>query len=136
MQTSLFKLTIHEIECLWYYIWPLAWKSNSHPCSCTHFKIGSIYTFLLSPSLFFELDIVLPILKLSISNLYQILPSTVALFPIVSIEYISGSIQMCISPKLSLHCLLYGQLKQKSVLLSEQFYIGSYLCYWLYFISY
>ena len=106
--------------------WPLAWKSNSHPCSCTHFKIGSNYTFLLSPSWFFELDTVLPILKLSISNLYQILLSTVALFPIVSIDiyiYISGYIQMCISPKLSLHCLLY-------------LYIGSYLCYWLYFISY
>ena len=106
--------------------WPLAWKSNSHPCSCTHFKIGSNYTFLLSPYWFFELDTVLPILKLSISNLYQILLSTVALFPIVSIDiyiYISGYIQMCISPKLSLHCLLY-------------LYIGSYLCYWLYFISY
>ena len=106
--------------------WPLAWKSKSHPCSCTHFKIGSNYTFLLSPSWFFELDTVLPILKLSISNLYQILLSTVALFPIVSIDiyiYISGYIQMCISPKLSLHCLLY-------------LYIGSYLCYWLYFISY
>ena len=37
--------------------------------------------------------------------------------------YISGYIQMCISPKLSLHCLLY-------------LYIGSYLCYWLYFVSY